>query len=296
MFECVLVQHASFAIRSFTLDSTFVIRNSTLYPVRFLIFGDVVASVGRRALAAVMPELRQTYRPDVVLANGENLAHGLGMTAKTLQDVLDAGVTLLTGGNHVWDKPEGVELLRQQDPRVIRPANYPAGAPGVGWKTLSVAGKTVLVLNLLGRVYMKDLVDCPFRTFDAILAQQETLPDITIVDYHGEVTSERNAFGWYANPRATIVYGTHTHIPTADQRILPGGTAFVTDVGMTGARDTVIGVDVATVIPQFTTGIGQRFTWPESGVAWVNAIVVDADPDTHQATHIERIYREVTIA
>jgi metallophosphoesterase (TIGR00282 family) len=264
--------------------------------MRFLIFGDIVGKVGRKALQAVVPDLRREFKPDIVLANGENLAHGLGMTERTIAEVLDAGVTLLTGGNHVWDKPEGVEILRRADPPVIRPANYPAGAPGVGWKTLTVGGKTVLVINLLGRVYMKDLVECPFRTFDAILAAQPTPPNLTIVDYHGEVTSERNAFGWYANGRASIVYGTHTHVPTADHRILPAGTAFVTDVGMTGARDSVIGVDPATVIPQYLTGIGQRFTWPETGVAVIYAIIVDADPETGHATHIERLHREVTIA
>lgn len=261
--------------------------------MRFLIFGDVVGKMGRRALQVVLPELRRELRPDVVLANAENIAHGLGMTEKTLREVLDAGVTLFTGGNHVWDKPEGIELMRREDPIVIRPANYPAGAPGRGWKTLSVEGKTVLVVNLLGRVFMKDLVDDPFRAFDAILAAHPA--DVVVVDYHGEVSSERNAFGHYADGRATVIYGTHTHIPTADQRILPKGAAFVTDVGMTGARDTVIGVDPATVIPQYTTGIPQRFTWPETGVAWVHAIVADVDPAAHRATRIERVYREVTI-
>ncbi|MDP3770758.1 MAG: TIGR00282 family metallophosphoesterase, partial [bacterium] len=194
-----------------------------------------------------------------------------------------------------WDKPEGVELLRRPDPLVIRPANYPPGAPGVGWKTISVDGKTVLVINLLGRVMMKDLVDNPFRTFDEILSTHGTGVSIVIVDYHGEITSERNAFGWYADGRTSIVYGTHTHIPTADQRILPKGTAFVTDVGMTGGRDTVLGVDPATAIPQHVTGIGRRFIWPEAGVAWMHAIVADVDAETGRATHIERIYREVTI-
>lgn len=264
--------------------------------MRFLIFGDVVARIGRRALQAVLPDLRREFQPDVVLANAENLAHGLGMTVRTVDEVLDAGVTLLTGGNHVWDKPEGVELLRQPDTRVIRPANYPAGAPGVGWKTLSIDGKTVLVINLLGRVFMKDLVDNPFRAFDAIIAEHGSGVAAVIVDFHAEVTSEKNAFGWYADGRAAIVYGTHTHIPTADARILPNGTAFVTDVGMTGARDTVIGVDPKTAIPQYTTGRGQRYTWPETGAAWVHAIVADVDATTGHATHIERIYREVTIS
>jgi len=263
--------------------------------MRFLIFGDIVGRIGRRALAAVLPELRSEYRPDVVLANAENIAHGLGVTAKTLQEVLDAGVTLFTSGNHIWDKSEGVEILRAQNPSVIRPANYPAGAPGVGWKTLSVGGKTVRVVGLLGRVFMKDLVDDPFRTFDAIVAGAEPRADITVVDFHGETTSERNAFGWYVDGRCQIAYGTHTHIPTADARILPNGTAFVTDVGMTGARDSVIGVTPATTIPQYTTGIGQRYTWPEQGIAWVNAIIVDVDATTGRATHIERMYREVHI-
>lgn len=263
--------------------------------MRFLVFGDVVGRIGRRALQTVLPELRRELQPDVVLANAENLAHGLGMTERTIHEVVEAGVTLLTGGNHVWDKPEGVELLRNPEPIVIRPANYPAGAPGRGWTTLSVDGKTVLVINLLGRVNMKDLVDCPFRTFDAILHAQPQRPDITIVDYHGEVTSERNAFGWHADGRASVVYGTHTHIPTADQRILPKGTAFVTDVGMTGARDTIIGVDPETVLPGYLTGIGRRFVWPEVGMAWVHAIVADVDAATGRATHIERVSREVNI-
>ncbi|MBI2483208.1 YmdB family metallophosphoesterase [Candidatus Uhrbacteria bacterium] len=262
--------------------------------MRFLIFGDVVGKIGRQALARVLPELRQQYQPDVVLANGENLAHGLGMTEKTLADVLDAGVTLLTGGNHVWDKPEGIELMRRPDARIIRPANYPPGAPGVGWKTLSVDGKTVLVVNLLGRVFMKDLVDNPFRTFDSIVTEHPA--DVVIVDFHGEASSERNAFGWYADGRATIIYGTHTHIPTADARILPQGTAFVTDVGMTGARDSVIGVDPATSIPQFVTAIPQRYVWPETGPAWVHAMLVDVDPLAHRAVAVERLHREVTIS
>ncbi|MBI4435006.1 TIGR00282 family metallophosphoesterase [Candidatus Uhrbacteria bacterium] len=263
--------------------------------MRFLIFGDVVGRMGRRALAAALPAIRRELQPDVVLANAENLAHGLGMTERTFQEVMDAGVTLLTGGNHVWDKPEGVELLRRPDPLVIRPANYPAGAPGMGWKTISVDGKNVLVVNLLGRVMMRDLVDNPFRTFDDILSTHGTNASIVIVDYHAEITSEKNAFGWYADGRTSVIYGTHTHIPTADQRILPKGTAFVTDVGMTGGRDTVLGVDPAAAIPQHVTGIGKRFTWPETGVAWIHGIVADVDPETGRATHIERIYREVTI-
>lgn len=263
--------------------------------MRFLIFGDIVGKIGRKALTQIIGELRSEYRPDIVIANGENLAHGLGVTEKTLNEVLGLGVTLFTSGNHIWDKPEGVELLRQPDPLIIRPANYPAGAPGVGWKTLSVDGKTVLVINLLGRVFMRDLVDCPFRAFDAILENQ-TAADMVVVDFHAEATSEKNAFGWYADGRAAIVFGTHTHIPTADQRLLSKGTAFVTDVGMVGAKESIIGVDPASVVPQYTTGMGQKFVWPESGVAWVHTILVDVDSGTNKATSIKRIDKELTIA
>ncbi|MFH1098596.1 MAG: TIGR00282 family metallophosphoesterase [Candidatus Uhrbacteria bacterium] len=263
--------------------------------MRFLIFGDIVGKIGRRALQQALPDIRRELRPDIIIANAENIAHGLGMTEKTLADALDAGVTIFTGGNHLWDKPEGVEILRQPNSPVIRPANYPAGAPGSGWTMLSVAGKSVLVINLLGRVFMRELVDCPFRAFDAALAQPTTKPDITIVDFHAEATSEKNAFGWYADGRAAIVYGTHTHVPTADERVLTKGTAFISDIGMTGARDTVIGVDPASVLPQYLTGIGTRFTWPEIGVATINAIVVDVDPTSGCATNIKRIHREITI-
>ncbi|MFH1430507.1 MAG: TIGR00282 family metallophosphoesterase [Candidatus Uhrbacteria bacterium] len=261
--------------------------------MRFLIFGDIVGKIGRHALRATLPDLREELKPDIVLANGENLAHGLGATESTLNEVRDAGVTLFTSGNHIWNKPEGVELLRQTDPPIIRPANYPPSTPGVGWKMLSVAGKDVLVVNLLGRVFMKDLVDDPFHTIDTILAEHPAI--VTVIDFHAEVTSEKCSLGWYLNGRASILYGTHTHIATADTRILPKGTAYVTDVGMTGARDSVLGVDPATAIPGYTTGIGTRFVWPETGVAIVQGIIVDVEDASGTATHIERFEREVTI-
>ncbi|MDO8463246.1 MAG: TIGR00282 family metallophosphoesterase [bacterium] len=262
--------------------------------MRFLIFGDVVAKIGRRALAETLPELRATYAPDLILANVENLAHGLGITASTIREVFTAGVDIATGGNHIWRKPEGVELIRAGELPIVRPANYPEGAPGKGWYVRSVAGTDVLVVNLLGRVFMNNLVDDPFRTFDTILAEHPA--PIVLVDFHGETTSERGAFGWYVDGRASVVYGTHTHVPTADERVFPQGTAFITDVGMTGARDTVIGVAVGSVIPGYTTGIGAAFAWPETGTAIVNAVVADVDPATGRATHIERAARTVTIS
>ncbi|MDO8425227.1 MAG: TIGR00282 family metallophosphoesterase [bacterium] len=262
--------------------------------MRFLIFGDVVAKIGRRAVAETLPELRRAYAPDLVLANIENLAHGLGFTAQTVKELRDAGVDVFTGGNHIWHKPEGVELLRAGTFPIARPANYPAGAPGNGWVLRSVAGTDVLVVNLIGRVFMKDLVEDPFRTFDAI---REAHPaNVILVDFHGETTSERGAFAWYVDGRASVLYGTHTHVPTADERIFPRGTGFITDVGMTGARDSVIGVTPESVLPGYLTGIGTRFVWPESGMAVVNALVADVDPATGKTTRIERIKREIPIA
>jgi 2',3'-cyclic-nucleotide 2'-phosphodiesterase len=262
--------------------------------MRFLIFGDVVAKMGRRALAATLPQFREQYQPNIVIANVENLAHGLGVTGKSLNEIVEAGVTMATSGNHIWDKPEGIELLDQENSILIRPANYPEGTSGKGWKKLSVDGKTVLVVNLLGRVFMKDLVDCPFRTFDAVFDAEPA--DIVIVDFHGETTSERGAFAWHVDGRASLVYGTHTHVPTADERVFPRGTGFVTDVGMVGARDSVIGVAPETALPGYLNAKKTRFTWPETGIARVYGIVADVDPKTGHTTSIQRITQEVDIA
>ena len=257
--------------------------------MKILVFGDIVSRIGREAVKKVLPELKAAHDIDLTIANAENLAHGKGVTADSLNDLLGAGVDFFTSGNHVWDKKEVFEVFsdaRLAD-KLIRPANYPLGTPGEGSKFLSVGTKNVLVVNLLGRVFSKVLTDDPFRTFDDILAQHaHRKPSVILVDFHGDATSERTAFGWHAAGRATAVWGTHSHVPTRDERILPGGTAYITDVGMCGDYDSVIGMDKDEPMSRFLRRIpGGRFT-AASGEATVCGVVVDSDDATGLATAI----------
>lgn len=264
--------------------------------MKILVFGDIVGGIGRAAVKKLLPELKAAHEPDLVIGNAENLAHGKGVTAESLKDLLDAGVDFFTSGNHVWDKKEVFEVF--SDPRLsdklIRPANYPPGTPGEGSKLLSIGTKNVLVVNLLGRVYSKVLSGDPFRTFDEILAQNAPRkPSVVLVDFHGDATSERVAFGWHADGRATAVWGTHTHVPTRDERVLPGGTAYITDVGMTGFRDGVLGVERAEIIRNFTSQLPVRHEVPDSGEAVVNAVVITTDGG--RAAAIEHVQRNVRV-
>lgn len=267
--------------------------------MKILIFGDIMGKVGRRAIAAVLPEWKKEYEPDLIIANGENLAHGKGITSSTVDELLNAGVDILTGGNHTFEGKDGQLLL--QDPRyrgkLVRPGNYPAGTPGIGYVVREVGTRRVCVINLQGRVFMKVAVDDPLRAFDRMLAEAsvEGKPHIVLVDFHGEATSERTAFGWYADSRATAVWGTHTHVPTADERILPGGTAYQTDVGMTGFADGVIGVKKEGPIKALLTSLPNLMELPDEGQAVVNALLVDADPKTGKATFIKRIQKYIEI-
>lgn len=265
--------------------------------MKILIFGDIMGSIGRRAIAAALPDLKKKYKPDLVLANGENLAHGKGMTAGVVEEVLAAGVDCITGGNHSFAADGNAVLADPQyQGRVIRPANYPPGTPGDGVAVLTTGAFRVLVVNLLCRVFMPPVADDPFRSIDAILEERrgEKFSAI-LVDIHGEASSERNGLAWYLDGRVSAVYGTHTHIPTADERILPGGTGFITDVGMTGARDSILGEEVQTIITSLRMGTPFRHEIPEHGVAVVHALALEIDPETHATTRVECIRREVTI-
>jgi hypothetical protein len=260
----------------------------------FLIFGDVVGRIGREALLRRLPALREKHRPDLVIANAENLAHGKGVTAKILREMTGGGVDLLTSGNHVFNNPGVHEIWSDPDlkDRLIRPANYPAGTAGDGQKRLEVGEKTVLVVNLLCQVFMPDDVESPFLAIDRILAEQERRPDAVLVDLHGEATSERVAFGLHVDGRVSAVTGTHTHVPTADARVLPNGTAYLTDVGMTGARHSVLGVAPEGPLSRFLTGEKRAFEIPTEGPADLNAVVVKIDAGTGRAASIEPI-REI---
>ena len=253
--------------------------------MRILMIGDIIGRPGRQALKAILPELRQELDIDFVIANGENTAGGFGITSDTAYELLDNGVDLLTSGNHIWDQKEIIPYMDEGLP-LIRPANYP-NAPGRGY--LIYDG--IMVLNLMGRVFMPAL-DCPFRTADAILdevAESEN-PKVIIVDFHAEATSEKQGLGWYLDGRVSAVLGTHTHVGTVDAKILPKGTAYLSDVGMTGPVNSVIGSNVGDVLERFLTGLPQRLN-VASGPSILNSALMDIDPETGKATSIQRIDR-----
>lgn len=258
--------------------------------MRILFIGDITGKPGRRMLAAMLGPLRREFAPDAVIANGENAAGGFGITRDTLREILDTGVDVVTGGNHSWAQREAREL-HEAEARILRPANWPPAAPGHGSAVVATrAGGRVAVLNLQGRVFSEPLDD-PFRTADRDLAALRRETPVIVVDMHAEATSEKVAMGWYLDGRVTAVIGTHTHVQTADERVLPGGTAYITDVGMTGARDGVIGFEREAIIRRFLDGLPARFE-VATGPAQLCAVVVDADPDTGRAAAIERIRRE----
>jgi metallophosphoesterase (TIGR00282 family) len=254
--------------------------------LNILMIGDVIGKPGRKAVAGLVPGLREELKLDLVIANGENAAAGRGLTPRTAQELFDGGVDVLTSGNHIWDQKEIIEII-DREVAVLRPANYPPAAPGRGMLTQ----KGVTVLNLQGRTFMAD-IDDPFRAVDELLANVDD-GTIVFVDMHAEATSEKQAMGRYLDGRASAVVGTHTHVPTADTRILPGGTAYVTDVGMVGPVESVIGNEIEAVVRRFVTGMPTRLPVPENaGPVQFNAVLVEVDPGTAKAVKIERIDRE----
>jgi metallophosphoesterase (TIGR00282 family) len=260
--------------------------------MKILFIGDIVGHPGRRIVKEALPRLVEEYSPDLILANAENAAGGFGITPPLVEELLDLGIAVLTSGNHIWDKREIVSYLTEHaDGRLLRPANYPGQVPGHGHyigKTRS--GINYAVLNLQGRVFMP-AIDCPFRTADVLLAALPAEIKVRIVDMHAEATSEKQAMGWYLDGRVTAVLGTHTHIPTADEAILPQGTAYVTDLGMTGPYDSVIGIEKRSVIQKFLNQIPARFDVAKGGVRFCGALI-EADPQTGRAVSIQRIERK----
>lgn len=254
--------------------------------MRLLFIGDVFGRPGRKALAATLPRLRRERSVDLVIANGENSAHGSGLTHATAKDLFAAGVDVVTSGNHIWQHREAPEYL-DREPRVLRPLNFPPGAPGRGSILLPVGGVPVLVLNAMGRLFMK-AIDDPFRAVDRALAEAHAEASVIVVDFHAEATSEKRAMGFYLDGRVSLVVGTHTHIPTADAQILPNGTAYVTDVGMVGVRHSVIGMEVEPVLKAFVTAMPSRAHPAEGGVD-VNCVLADVEPGTGRASAIERL-------
>ena len=260
--------------------------------MRILFIGDVFGRAGRDLLHAHLKDLIRERAADLVIVNGENAAAGFGITPPIAEEIFDLGADAITTGNHIWDKKEIYEYFASADGdpnararRLIRPANYPAGVPGFGvYEGKAKNGVPFAVVNLQGRVFMADNDD-PFRKADALLAAIKAR--VILVDMHAEATSEKMAMGWYLDGRATAVVGTHTHVPTADERVLPKGTAFITDVGMTGPYDSIIGVEKELVLHRFLTSMPARWE-PATGDVWLCSVLVDCDEQTGRATHIER--------
>ncbi len=250
-----------------------------------LAVGDVIGKPGRRALQQFLPGLINDHNVDLVIANGENAAHGIGITAKTAQELLDAGVNVITSGNHIWAQREIVDFMDGNLP-IIRPLNFPPGVAGRGYLILN----GVLVVNLIGRVFMKP-ADCPFRAMDNLLGSLRPLPNMILVDFHAEATSEKIALGRYLDGRVSAVLGTHTHVGTTDSHIMPGGTAYVTDIGMVGPVDSVIGDDVDNVLGSFLTGLPHRLSVGK-GTAALDAVLLNIDSETGKASGIKRIRLE----
>jgi metallophosphoesterase (TIGR00282 family) len=255
--------------------------------VRILFIGDIVGKPGRKAVSLLLPRLRKLHSPDLVIANAENIASGRGLTPSTVRELFISGVDVLTSGNHAFDNREILPQLETESP-ILRPYNYPPGTPGRG--VLRVG--PVTIINLIGRVFMQ-AYDDPFRAIDSILEDLDPSRPI-FVDFHAEATSEKQAFGWYVDGRVSAVVGTHTHVPTADQRVLPKGTAYVTDAGMTGARESVIGDDVDVVLQRFLTMLPNRLVVAEhSPTLVVGAVLVDLDETTARAKSIIRVDQEI---
>ena len=262
---------------------------------RILMIGDVIGKPGRVAIERTLPGIRDERGIDFVTANGENLAGGMGLTVSTCEALFAAGVDVVTSGNHIWDKREIYPFLDESD-RVLRPLNYGThGVPGRGWGTYhALDGSELAVVNLQGRTYMQP-IDNPFTDADRLLDEaSEPLPPIRLVDFHCEITSEKNALGLYLDGRVSAVVGTHTHVVTGDERILPRGTAYQSDLGMTGPLWSVIGFDPRTVLPRFINALPTRFEVGDGPVV-LNACQIDVDPATGRALQVERLQRLVDV-
>jgi len=255
--------------------------------MKILFIGDIVGKVGRNAVKASLPGLADKYKIDMIIANGENIAGGFGLTESLVNDLYAMGVHVITTGNHVWDKKDFVSYI-SKDNRVLRPANFAPGVPGYGSIIHTLPdGTKVGVLNLSGRVFMANM-DCPFRTAQAEIETLSQAAKVIIIDLHAEATSEKVAFGYFVDGKASAVIGTHTHVQTADEKILPHGTAYITDVGMTGPAHSVIGIEVAQIIQRFLTGMPDRFETAQ-GKGILSAAVLDIDAGTGKANRIQRI-------
>jgi len=255
--------------------------------MKLLFIGDIVGKIGRNAVKSLLPAIVNKYKIDLVIANGENAAGGFGITETIVDELFNCGIHIITTGNHVWDKKEFIPQISKQD-RVLRPLNYPPGVPGFGSLIFPLkTGIKVAVINLSGRVFMS-AIDCPFRVGKEEVQKLGKEADIIIIDFHAEATSEKIAFGYFMDGKVSAVIGTHTHVQTADEKILPGGTAFITDVGMTGPSHSVIGIEVDQIIQRFLTNMPMRFDTAK-GEGILSGIVLEIDEKTGKSTAAQRL-------
>ena len=257
--------------------------------MQILAIGDVIGKPGRQAVQKLLPGLKKQYKLDLVIANGENAAGGLGLTVSTAKELLEAGVDVLTSGNHIWDQKDIIPYLDGELP-IVRPLNYPPGVPGRGFLTHG----HVAVVNLIGRTFINNY-DCPFRAMDALIPRLRDSCSVIIVDFHAEATSEKVAMGRYLDGRVSAVVGTHTHVGTIDARVFPRGTAHVTDLGMTGPKESIIGDDIQGVLQRFLTIMPARLPVANEHTIIFNSVLISVDEKTGQALSIERVDREVEV-
>ena len=255
-------------------------------PLTIICVGDVFGEPGRRAVQMLLPKLKKQHEADLAVVNVENSASGFGVTPLIARTFLEQGVDVMTSGNHIWDKKEIIEYIGKEN-LLLRPANYPPGTPGAGSITVKAGPHKVAVLNLMGRVFLPQL-DCPFRKADEELERLRAETPIIVVDMHAEATSESQAMGWHLDGRVSVVVGTHRHVQTADERLLPKGTAYITDLGLTGPTDSVIGVEPELALARFLSGMPNRFE-PAKGPAMLQGAVIRIDPETGRGLSIERL-------
>ncbi|MFC7392617.1 TIGR00282 family metallophosphoesterase [Scopulibacillus cellulosilyticus] len=253
--------------------------------MRILFVGDVYGKLGRTMIKEYLQKLKAFYKPTFTIVNGENSAHGKGITEKIYRELMEAGADIITMGNHTWDNRDIFEFIDDVN-RLVRPANFPEGTPGVGMQFLKINQIEMAVINLQGRTFLPALDD-PFRTADDLIKEARKKTPIIFVDIHAETTSEKQALGWYLDGRVSAVVGTHTHVQTADERILPKGTAYLTDAGMTGPYDGILGVQREAVIKKFLTNLPVRFE-SETGRGQLSSVIIDIDEQTGKATQIQR--------
>ena len=255
--------------------------------MKILMVGDVFGRAGRKTFAEITPKLKAEKNIDIVVVNGENAAHGIGLTVSTFNELLSGGADIVTTGNHVWSNREIYEII-DREPFLLRPANFPEGTEGKGFCIFPYRAKNIGVINLMGRTFMQPL-DCPFICAEKIFEQIKNDCDIILVDFHAEATSEKISLGFFLDGKVTAVAGTHTHVQTADERILPQGTAYITDLGMTGILDSAIGLEIQSIIEKFISCKHQKFLVPEKGACVYSALLLDIDDFTNKMRNIERI-------